>query len=248
MGFFNFPKRILGTKSTCKIPPRRVRPELECLESRLAPANLTIGSSMLFTALDGSASDDDATVNGILTVNGNLTIQNGGSINANDPGAPPNNSATPAIKIVVSGDLIIEADTTAGDNLTSSTNTGIFAENRVSGGSGADITLTVGGDMTLESGAYISSSRTTSGGSGGAGSININATGAIDLKTGSVVRADNPNGFGGAVNMTTQVGDIDIDGTVSSGQKTTGGNTASHGGLITIIAGAKDNNGSDLTV
>ena len=110
---------------------------------------------MLFSTL--AASDGGVDVNVLEVID--LTIENGGSINANDPLAPPNDSASPPIVINASGNVLMQADTNALDDLADSTNTGIFAENRLSGGMGGDITLTVGKNFTMQSGATVSSSK-----------------------------------------------------------------------------------------
>ena len=93
-------------------------------------------------------SDADGLVNGVFTVNGNLTIQTGGSITCLDTGAN-GNSACP-ITIVVTGNMDMQAGSA------------ILAENQTDGGAGADIKITVGGNLTMEGGnpgAKISSSK-----------------------------------------------------------------------------------------
>ena len=50
-----------------------------------AAADVTVSGTVNFSSLDGSAQDDDHTVNGVFTVNSNLTVQ--GIINCNDTGA-----------------------------------------------------------------------------------------------------------------------------------------------------------------
>ena len=207
---------------------------------------------MLFSTL---AASDGGVDNSILEVI-NLTIQDGGSINANDPVAPPNDSASPPIVIQASGDVLIEEDVNAGDDpTTGGTNTGIFAENRISGGLGGNITLTVGGSLTMESGATISSSDTAKGNPNpaGSGDITIDVNGAIDVQTGAFIAAgyfDSNPGSGGAIDIKTQVGDINIDGSVLSQSHLsgTGAVQAPGGGTIFISAGVKDNVGSHLTI
>src|SRR6478752_1193373 len=68
----------------------------------LAAGDLTISAPTTFASLDGSAADADGTVDGVLTVSGNLTIATGGSITCNDPSSPLSDSACP-IRIAVSG-------------------------------------------------------------------------------------------------------------------------------------------------
>ena len=65
--------------------------------------DVTISGTTNFSSLDGSAQDDDHIVNGVFTVNGNLTVL--GTINCNDTG-PGANSACP-MQFVVSGNLTL---------------------------------------------------------------------------------------------------------------------------------------------
>ncbi len=101
-----------------------------------SPGDETISIATTFGSLDGGAHDADGLVNNSVTINGNLTIANGGSITCNDTGIP-NNDACP-INLIVTGDLEIEAGGS------------ILAENQNAGGSGGNISITVGGDFTME--------------------------------------------------------------------------------------------------
>lgn len=218
--------------------------QLAAFSTRVSAANLTINSAENFGDLDGSASDDDGSANGTLTVNGNLLIDTGGSINCNDSAPLPANSGACNIRIVVGGNMEIKAGGA------------VFAENRISGGSGGSIeAITVAGNLDLrgpsggQPGAIISSSRTTTGGSGDGGDITINVAGTINLETGSFVSADNAGGgHAGTIQMTAE-GKINIDALVSAGPSRTllatklgpgfvlaGGNTTQRGGKITIVS------------
>ena len=206
-------------------------------------ADQTISVARTFASLDGSAGeDDDGVVNGVFTKNGNLTIADGGSITCNDPALPAAASACP-ITLAVSGDLLIEAGGA------------IFAENRVNGGLGGDITITVGGDFTMEGpsggnpGAIVSS-RKLSGGTQLGGDIEIvvggvtldrsvdpaigvcnTPDGDILIETGATITSDSATGKAGDIALYAGH-DIQIDGTVRARGQTTQG----HGGAITIDA------------
>ena len=52
----------------------------------LAAGDMTINTARTFASLDGSADDDDGLVNGVFTKNANLTIANGGSITCDENG------------------------------------------------------------------------------------------------------------------------------------------------------------------
>src|SRR5688572_19780302 len=159
-------------------------------------ADLTINTAQDFSALDGSASDDDAAADGCLTVNGNLTIDTGGQINANDPAAPTGDSAT-AICINVTGNMVM-AD-----------GSGIFAENRVGEGSGGAITIDVTGNLTINA-ATISSSKLTGASIGSAGAITIDVGGDVNLDIGSDIlgTSSSTNGNGATI-------DIDVEGSIT---------------------------------
>src|SRR5258705_85406 len=119
-----------------------------------ALADVTITGTVLFSSLDGSVLDDDHTVNGIFTVNGNLTVL--GSINCNDASSGAGSSACP-MQFAVTG------------NLDLGPGSGVFAENRASDGNGANITFNVGGNILIEgpsgtlAGAIVSSSKLNGG-------------------------------------------------------------------------------------
>jgi hypothetical protein len=189
---------------------------------------LTVNSTVTFASLDNSGVDEDATA-GILKVS-SLTIQSGGSINANDdPPKIPNANADP-MTIVVTGDAEIQAGGA------------IYAENRSQGGSGGNIRLTVGGTLILRGtsgltpGGIISSSKSGGGGSGNGGDITINATGSITLEAGSAILAESNATSGGAIELTSS-GDITIAGEVSSYGNISGvSNQPPGGGQIIITA------------
>ena len=114
-------------------------------------ADVTISVPTTFNSLQ---------VGGTFTVTGNLLITSTGSITCNDnatdqPPGPIGNSADACpITIVVTGDLFMQAGSS------------IDAENKIDGGAGGDITITVGGNLTLEGtsgvtpGAIITSRKT----------------------------------------------------------------------------------------
>ncbi|MEA2329586.1 MAG: hypothetical protein QOE68_4545, partial [Thermoanaerobaculia bacterium] len=157
-----------------------------------AAADVTVGGTVNFSSLDGSAQDDDHVVNGVFTVNGNLTIQ--GVVNCNDSG--PASASACSMRFAVSGDVTMLAGS------------GVFAENRSGSGNGGNIIINAGGNFTMQSpvgllaGARISSARTSTGGSGDhAGDITISAGGTTDLQAGSHVSAAANNGSAGAITM-----------------------------------------------
>lgn len=84
---------------------------------------VTISAATLFANLV------PAPVAGTWTVPGDLVMENGGSILCNDDGAPGNDACP--IKILVHGNMVMKAGSA------------IFAENRVNGGNGGDIEITV---------------------------------------------------------------------------------------------------------
>ena len=104
-------QNLFGSKQSVGSCARRLR--VESLEDRRLLA-LTVNTPILFTDLDQSLDDTDPSV-GVVQILGNLTIQDGGSINANDnwAGSIPNDDAKPPIVINVSGNVLIEADTGA---------------------------------------------------------------------------------------------------------------------------------------
>ena len=130
-----------------------------------SPGDETINIATTFGSLDGGAHDADGIVNNSVTINGNLTIANGGSITCNDTGVSTN-SACP-INLIVTGDLEIQAGGS------------INTENTNNGGNGGAISLTVGGDFTMRGpsgatpGALITSRKLGSGDTFSAGKITI---------------------------------------------------------------------------
>lgn len=192
--------------------------------------NLTLSTSRTFASLDGSiGEDDDGVVNGVLTVTGNLTLQNGGEITANDPASPSNASASP-IMVVVGGDMEMQAGSA------------IYAENRYGGGSGGNITITVSGNFSLRGtsaptpGAIISSRKIAgTGGTGVAGNITINVAGYIIAEPESKILADSTMSSAGAITITGGK-DATLDGLIQSdsGLSGTGANQGPGGGPITI--------------
>ena len=59
-------------------------PVCELLEPRLL-LSVDIAAPTLFSDLDGGADDTDGVANGMVIINDDLVIKDGGSINANDP-------------------------------------------------------------------------------------------------------------------------------------------------------------------
>ncbi|HEX3578097.1 MAG TPA: hypothetical protein VHY33_05985, partial [Thermoanaerobaculia bacterium] len=172
-----------------------------------AAADVTVGGTVNFSSLDGSAQDDDHIVNGVFTVNGNLTVQ--GTINCNDSGAA--SASACSMRFAVSGDV------------TMLPGSGIFAENRSGSGNGGNIIIDAGGNFTmqspigLQSGAKISSARTSSGGTNDhAGDITISAGGATNLQAGSHISAAANNGSAGAITV-NGAGIITVAGIISAG-------------------------------
>lgn len=205
-----------------------------------AAGDLTISTAKNFSGvggLDGSASDADGIVNGVLTVMGNLTITGAGSINCNDPATPVNNGACP-ISINVSGNMTIQSGGA------------IFAENRIIIGNGGDIDIAIGGDLLLDgsgaTGAKISSSNPTGAANGprAAGNITINVpSGKIDLNSGSAIAASTTyaGSPGGNINITA-AGNIALHGDGANGAKITADQVAGsctgsgHGGNVTLTS------------
>jgi hypothetical protein len=209
---------------------------LVCINNSFA-ADLTISTAQTFLSLDGSLSDADNLVNGVLTINGNLTIANGGSITCDDP---MNNTSTGGCPITIS----------ASGNVTIQAGGSIHAENNSDGGSGGNITITAGGNITIQSNGINSSSRTTTAGSGNGGNITITASGSIDVQAGSIIAANSAGGGRAGDISITAYGTINADGLIASGPSTTvlatkltefvlqRGNTTQQGGKITIISNA----------
>jgi VCBS repeat-containing protein len=172
-----------------------------------AAADVTVGGTVDFSSLDGSAQDDDHTVNGVFTVNGNLTIQ--GIVNCNDGG--PASASACSMKFVVSGDVSMLPGSA------------VFAENRSGSGNGGNIIIQAGGNLTMQSpsgflnGAKISSARTSSGGTNDhSGDITITAGGTTNLQAGSHISAAANNGSAGAITV-NGAGVMTVAGIISSG-------------------------------
>ncbi len=85
---------VLALVATLAVPGARGT------EVGASPGNLTISTARTFASLDGSGSDDDLALNGVLTVKGNLLITSTGSITQVAPNP---------IKIVVTGDMQMNA-------------------------------------------------------------------------------------------------------------------------------------------
>ena len=83
-----------------------------------------------------------------------------------------------------------------------------LAENDISGGSGADVSLTVGDDFTMGSGSEVSSSRDNPGGSGVGGNIAIAVGGDLTMAADTLIRAEGQNS--GAGNIL-----IDVEGNMT---------------------------------
>ena len=207
-------------------------PVLEALEARQL-LSVTISAPVLFTTLDNGLLDSNPAI-GAVQIADDLLMTGTGSITANDPASPANNSASPIILDVTGG-------------MTMGTGTSIFAENRISGGSGGNILLTVGKDLLMQQGSIISSSRTVGGGSGNGGNLTIAVIGDVTLQPGSIVAANCAgSGRAGNILIISSLGSINIDGLVASGPSTTvlpskltgfildRGNTTQKGGDITI--------------
>jgi hypothetical protein len=218
-------------------------------EGAAHPGDLTINTERTFASLDGSADDHDGLANGVLTLHGDLLLDTGGSITCFDPALPTSAGAC-AINLLGDGSLEMKAGSA------------ILAENRIDGGGGGDIFVTVGGDLTLRGpsspggtdGALISSRKLClSGpcGSADGGDIRI-VVGGVTLDTSvypAVGQCNTPNGDvliekGAAIRSDSQLqraGDIaiyagrniTIDGEVTA-QGLQG--TTAEGGAITIDA------------
>jgi hypothetical protein len=124
----------------------------------------------------------------------------------------------------VSGNFTIEAGGT------------IYAENRRSGGSGGNITITVGGDFTMDgpgggaAGALVSARKISGAGdTGHGGDITVHVTGDVFVAAGAQILADSP-GEAGSIEITGT--EVVIDGLVSS----LGSTTIGRGGPIRIVA------------
>ncbi len=189
-----------------------------------AADNVTISGTVNFSALDGSSLDHDHAVNGVFTVDdGDLTVS--GTVNCND-GGPGNNNAC-AMAFAVSG------------NFTMTAGSALYAENRLGGGNGGNITITAGhvllqGASPTQSGALISSATTS--GNGNAGNITINTSTTARLEAGSTVSGSAVGGVAGNVNVSASK--IEAAGLIVSGPSAalTGGTANQKGGNISLVA------------
>ena len=171
-----------------------------------------------------------------LNVDGDVMLDAGSKIKADDDAGAPNNPAFP-ITIDATGNLELNA------------NSAIKADNKRSGGNAGDITINVDGNIHLKPFSNISATRPSSVGNaaGNGGNIDVNAGGNINLDVNSVVSSANFGGDAGDISMTAN-GKIEVDGLVSAGSsnkvlstKLTGfildrGNTEQRGGTITITS------------
>jgi hypothetical protein len=196
---------------------------LAARQSRAA-GDVPINSPTLFSTLDGSALDADGVANGVFTVNGALTIGNGGSVTCHDDPPLAGNAGACAMRFQVSGDFAIEAGAS------------LSAENRRSGGSGGEIAIDVGGDFVMygpgggSAGALISARKMTGAGDTGyGGDVEIHAAGDVTLAPGAGILTDSP-GEAGSIEIAGTV--VEIGGLVSS----KGSTTVGRGGPITIVA------------
>ncbi|HEY4640392.1 MAG TPA: hypothetical protein VII75_03540, partial [Thermoanaerobaculia bacterium] len=201
-------------------------------------SDVTISGTTTFAALDGSAQDDDHTVNGTFTVNSNLTVL--GTINCNDEGAG-NEDACP-MRFVVGG------------NLTLASGSAIYAENRKGSGDGGDVTFTVGGNVNVQGpsgtlgGAIVSTTRVVGANPSGtdrAGNITLNAGGTTTLAAGSTLSAGAVDGRAGTIDITGQ-GPITANGNVLAGPSNNIASTKYTGAVMT--GGAAQMTGGSISI
>jgi hypothetical protein len=166
--------------------------------------DVTISGTQTFAALDGSSADHDGSANGVFTVNdGNLVVN--GTVNCNDEGVN-SNSACP-MAFAVSG------------NMTINSGGALYAENRIAGGNGGAITLTVGGNLALNGTAIVSAASASGNGTNG-GAIGATVSGTVTLASGTTIDAGSANAVGG--NITIAAGSaVSVDGNVYSGPSRT---------------------------
>jgi large repetitive protein len=204
-----------------------------------ALADVTISGTTSFASLDGSALDDDHAVNGVFTVNGNLTVL--GTINCNDDGAG-SNSACP-MQFVVSGNFVMASGSA------------LYAENRKGFGNGGNVSVTAGGNITLQGpsgtlgGALISTTRLTGAnpaGSDHAGNITLNAGGTTSLAAGSMVTAGALDGMAGQISVTGN-GAITVAGIVIAGPTNTLNPSGKYTGSV-VSGGAAQMTGGSITI
>jgi len=169
-------------------------------------ADVTVSGTTNFSSLDGSAQDDDHTVNGVFTVNSNLTVL--GTINCNDDG-PGSNSAC-AMQFAVSGNLVLAPGSA------------IFAENRSRSGNGGNITFNVGGNVSVQGtasstpGALVSSAKTNDGNPAHGGNIVFVAGGFFTQDAGSIISSAAKDSNAGAISITGG-GLVTVNGSILAG-------------------------------
>jgi uncharacterized repeat protein (TIGR01451 family) len=193
-------------------------------------SDATIAGKLRFDHGTGANTGD------VLDVGGNLVLDQG-AILANDtntgltglPVIPTGDSATP-ITVLVDGFMQMKAGSE------------IRAENNNSGGNGGNISISVTGAFTMDgpsgalAGALISSSKTAGAGdTGSAGNISIDVGGDVNLKVGSVIKAD---GTGPAGNISLSVG----------GNFTMHGTAVPLAGAVISSVGGSVGNGGNITI
>jgi VCBS repeat-containing protein len=187
--------------------------------------DVTISGTTTFAAIDGSAQDDDHTVNGTFTVNSNLTVL--GTINCNDDGAGTADACSMNFAV--------------GGNLTLASGSAIYAENRKGSGDGGDVAFTVGGNVTVQgpsgtlAGAIVSTTRITGANPSGtdhAGNITLTVGGSTSLAAGSSISAGAVDGQAGTIDITGQ-GPITAGGNVLAGPSNTIASTKYTGAVMT---------------
>ena len=251
------------------------RAAFEALEDRRL-MSITLFADTTFDALDAADDDGlsgtvkvdagDLDVNGFKITNsdgsaiffdiaGNLNMLDAGSQITNNDDVPPqiNDDSAGNISFAIGGNLDIGFGS------------GIYAENRITGGSGGNISIgsvatPVGGDVHLFDGATISTRKITgSGDTGHAGDITIVAEN-ITTDDGSLITAggltegnagpDADQDKGPAGNILLQANfDIDIDGHVYSISRMSGTGAVQPpgGGSIKIVAAVSNVDG-DVTI
>jgi hypothetical protein len=196
-------------------------------------ANVTVTGTNAFSALDGSAQDEDHAVNGVFTVSGDLTVN--GTINCNDTGG---SSSACAMSFSVGRDLTVNAGGA------------LYAENRTGTGTGGAITLAVGRDLALRaasgtSAAAIVSSNAKNSSSSTGGNINANVAGAVTIESGATVDSGASNATGGKIQIVAG-GHVDVDGNVLSGPSRTILSTRLTG--LALDGGTANQSGGEIRV
>jgi Bacterial Ig domain len=202
-----------------------------------AADDVTLTGVSSFASIDGSAQDHDGLANGVFTVDdGNLVID--GTVSCNDDPPKPGYANACPMRFAVSGDMTIEAGGV------------LSAENRIGGGNGGNITLTIGGNLLLRGatpglpGALVSGSRLT-GTHHPAGNLTFTVGGDVALEKGSILDTGTIASQSGAISITAG-GGIEVAGLVASGPGRTvlatrltekvlaGDNSGQGGGPITL--------------